>query len=81
MFGVSGYTHKNTFIAFDRATESLWYPLDDKAWTAVAGPRKGERIPFIDKPAPVSLGEWRKAHPETVVLLGSKRVIEGIEGR
>ena len=75
-FGVSGYVYKDVFLIFDRETESLWYPLDDKQWTAVSGPRKGETIPFMQKPAPVPLGEWRKKHPTTVVLLGSKEEVE-----
>ena len=75
-FGVSGYVCRDTFLIFDRETESLWYPLDDNRWTAVSGPRKGETIPFITKPPVVTLGEWRKMHPNTVVLLGSKQEIE-----
>ncbi len=71
-FGVSGYLHDSVFIMFDRKTQSLWYPLDDKKWTAISGPRKGETIPFRSKPSIVSLGEWRKQHPNTVVLLASK---------
>lgn len=71
-FGVSGYVYKNVFLIFDRATESLWYPLDDKGWTAISGPRKGEVIPFIAEPEPMPLGQWRKKHPDTKVLLGSK---------
>jgi hypothetical protein len=71
-FGVSGYVYKNLFLIFDRKTESLWYPLDDKQWTAVSGPRKGETIPFMAKPRVEPLGEWRKKHPNTLVLLGSK---------
>lgn len=71
-FGVSGYVYKDVFLIFDRRTESLWYPLDDERWTAIAGPRKGETLPFIEKPAPITLGEWRKQHPKTRVLLGSK---------
>lgn len=75
-FGVSGYVYRNVFLIFDRETESLWYPLDDKQWTAISGPRKGDTIPFMQKPAPVPLGEWRKKHPKTVVLLGPKNEIE-----
>ena len=71
-FGVSGYVYKNVFIIFDRRTMSLWYPLDDTKWTAISGPRKGETIPFIEEPAPQPLGKWRKVHPDTKVLLGSK---------
>ncbi len=69
-FGVSGYVYNNVFLIYDRRTESLWYPLDDKEWTAISGPRKGEKIPFIEKPGPITLGEWRKLHPNTRVLLG-----------
>lgn len=79
-FGVSGYVHKNTFLMFDRKTESLWYPLEDGKWTAIGGPRKGEEIEFIDKPAPVKLGEWVKKHPQTKVLLGAKTRVERIDG-
>lgn len=75
-FGVSGYVYHNVFIIFDRRTESLWYPLDNKGWTAISGPRKGEKIKFIKEPAPVPLGKWRKEHPNTVVLLGSKAEFE-----
>ena len=75
-FGVSGYVHKNVFLIFDRRTESLWYPLDDEKWTAISGPRKGETIPFIEEPGIVTLGEWRKKHPDTVVLLGPRAKFE-----
>lgn len=80
-FGVSGYVYKDVFLIFDRRTESLWYPLDDTKWTAVSGPRKGETIPFITEPPVVKLGEWRKKHPNTVVLLGSRRDIESRKDR
>ncbi|MBI2841399.1 MAG: DUF3179 domain-containing protein [Acidobacteria bacterium] len=72
-FGVSGYVYRNVFLIFDRRTESLWYPLDGSGWTAVSGPRKGETISFIQEPGVVTLGEWRRAHPDTRVLLGDKR--------
>ena len=78
-FGVSGYVYKDVFVIFDRKTESLWYPLDDTKWTAIAGQRKGETIPFTAEPPVVTLGEWRKKHPNTVVLLGSKSQIEAKE--
>ncbi len=80
LFGVSGYVYKNVFLIFDRRTESLWYPLDDEKWTAISGKRKGETLPFKDEAPVVSLGEWRKKHPETKVLLGSKKAIEDAEG-
>lgn len=75
-FGVSGYVYKDVFLIYDRKTESLWYPLDDEKWTAIAGPRKGETIPFMAEPGVVPLSEWRKDHPNTTVLLGSKLKLE-----
>ncbi len=74
-FGVSGYVYKNVFVLYDRRTESLWYPFDKKQWTAISGPRQGERIPFIENPGPIPLGEWRKLHPNTLVLLGDRGAI------
>ena len=71
-FGVSGYVYQDVFLIFDRKTESLWYPLDDTQWTAISGPRQGETFPFIGETPVVTLGEWRKKHPNTNVLLGSK---------
>ena len=78
-FGLSGYVYKNVFLIFDRRTESLWYPFECAKWTAVSGPRQGETISVISRPGVVPLGEWRKKHPDTVVLLGSKSEIEGAE--
>lgn len=75
-FGVSGFVYKNVFLIFDRKTSSLWYPLDDEKWTAISGPRKGETMKFIAKPGLISLGEWRKKHPDTKVLLGPKSRFE-----
>lgn len=71
-FGDSGYVFKNVFVIYDRMTESLWWPLTDDGWTAIAGPRQGETIPCLEKPLVFTLGEWRKANPGTVVMLGSK---------
>ncbi|MCH9035137.1 MAG: DUF3179 domain-containing protein [Planctomycetes bacterium] len=71
-FGVSGYVYRNVFLTYDRRTQSLWYPLDDKMWTAISGPRKGETIPIESHPEVTTLGAWRTAHPDTVVLLGSR---------
>ena len=74
-FGVSGYVYKNIFLIFDRKTSSLWYPLENGEWKGISGPRKGETIPRVADPNVVRLGDWRKEHPNTVVLLGSKAAI------
>jgi len=75
-FGVSGYTYQNLFILYDRATRSLWYPMDDTGWTAISGPRQGEFIPFIEEPGIVPLGEWVAEHPDTKVLLGDRSAVD-----
>ena len=69
-FGTTGYTYKSTFLLYDRATESLWYPLGDDMITAVSGPRRGDRLPYIKESDVTTLGEWRALHPDTLVLLG-----------
>ncbi len=70
-FGTTGYTMNNTFVLYDRDTDSIWYPLTDEGMDAVAGSRKGESIEFVSKPALVSLLEWASQYPDTQVLLPS----------
>lgn len=67
-FGTTGYTMNNVFVLYDRATESVWYPSSDTALEAMSGAQKGRTIPFLDKPQPMTLGEWRARHPRTKVL-------------
>ena len=74
-FGTSGYTYDNTFVLYDRSTESLWYPLEDGKFTAVSGSLQGQTIPYAKQPI-VTLGKWRKKHPDTVVLLGDRADLE-----
>jgi hypothetical protein len=68
-FGTTGYTFNSTFVLYDRETESLWYPLTDGAMTAVSGARQTQAIPFIEKPAVMVLEEWKRRHPDSLVLL------------
>lgn len=75
-FGVSGYVYRNVFLMYDRKTMSLWYPLNDSEWTAIAGERRGQTVPIQEHPGITTLGAWRDLHPDTVVLLGSKKKIE-----
>jgi hypothetical protein len=63
----------NTFVLYDRATGSVWYPLTDRTLDAVAGPEKGSKISFTAKPEPMPLKEWLKAHPGSKVLLPAER--------
>lgn len=56
-------------MLYDRTTQSIWYPLSDKTMDAVSGPKRNTKIPFIEKPPLMTLGEWRKLHPDTTVML------------
>jgi uncharacterized protein DUF3179 len=75
-FGTSGFTYANTFVLYDRETESLWYPTGDGFITAVAGPRVNQKIQYDSEEPVTTLGEWRAEYPDTVVLLGSAAGLE-----
>ena len=68
-FGLSGYTYRNTFVLYDRASNSLWYPQSRGRLEAVSGPLRGTRLEVIAKPEPVSLNAWLREQPESLVLL------------
>ena len=68
-FGTTGYTYDDVFLLYDRATRTVWYPLEEGAFDGVGGPELGRKIKFIEKPPVMTLGAWRLRHPNTVVLL------------
>ena len=68
-FGTTGYTYKNTFLLYDRATESMWYPLKKGEFNALSGKHKGKALQYMGEPEIMSLGDWRKLHPHTVILI------------
>ena len=68
-FGTTGYTYKNTFLLYDRKTESVWYPLNKGEMNAITGKLKGHKLSFIEEPEIMTLKEWRTRHPKTKVLL------------
>ena len=74
-FGTTGYTYKATFVLYDRATESVWYPTDDHSLEAVSGKKRGTKIEFLAKPDQMPLQDWLKKHPNSKILLGSKKEI------
>jgi hypothetical protein len=63
-FGVSGLVYNSGTLLFDRASESLWLPLEG---LAIAGPRKGQRLPAIWT-TETSWADWLTRHPKTEVL-------------
>lgn len=72
-FGTTGYTYNDTFVLYDRQTDSIWYPLQDDAFDAISGPQRGQKIPYLAKPDVTTLGQWRQKHPHTTVLLGDAK--------
>jgi len=71
-FGTAGYTMEHVFVLYDRSSESVWYP-EGEFLAAVGGKRRGEKLPFLDEPAPIALGEWLAQHVDSTVLLPSER--------
>ncbi len=68
-FGHAGILYENSFVMYDRKTESLWVHVTGRAeW----GPMKGKQLRFF--PSTVTTWQqWKQAHPETVVLAGHRR--------
>ena len=75
-FGTTGYTHKRTFLLYDRRTESVWYPLESGEMNAIGGELAGRALPFLGEPSRVSLAEWRREHADSLVLVGTD--VEGL---
>ena len=63
-FGVSGLLYNSDVLLYDYRTGSLWSQLLSKA---ISGPLKGAEIPAIPT-AHTTWRDWRKRHPETLVL-------------
>ncbi|MGH7207036.1 MAG: DUF3179 domain-containing protein [Nitrospiraceae bacterium] len=63
-FGVSGLLYQSDLLMYDHQTDSLWSQI---AMQAVAGPLTGTRLTplFLEH---TTWGEWRRAHPHTLVL-------------
>jgi hypothetical protein len=68
-FGHEGILYENSFVMYDRKTESLWVHVTGRA---VWGPLKGKRLEFF--PSTVTTWQqWKGAHPQTLVLPGYRR--------
>jgi membrane-associated protease RseP (regulator of RpoE activity) len=78
-FGTTGYTMDRIFVLYDRTSDSIWYPLGDRTFDAVAGDRRGDSIPFLDKPSPQPLADWLAQHPDSQILLPSAEDVEMLE--
>jgi len=74
-FAVSGYTYfdpeykdgRDAFVLWDRETESLWWPLENKA---VSGPMIDKQMKPLEEKLwfQATWGELKSLHPDAVVL-------------
>ena len=68
-FGHAGILYKNSFVMYDRQTESLWVHVTGKA---EVGAMKGQQLTFM--PSTVTTWKaWKAAHPNSLVLPGYRR--------
>lgn len=80
-FGHAGILYKQSFVMYDRKTESLWVHVTGMA---EHGPMKGKQLTFMPSTV-TSWGKWKKDYPDTLVLPGYRRggfmgTYEGMEG-
>ena len=71
-FGTTGYTYNQTFVLYDRKTDSVWFPYRHGEMNAVSGSCAGKSLPFLAEPDLVTLAAWRSQHPDSLVLIGSE---------
>jgi hypothetical protein len=63
-FGHRGWLWRNSFVLYDVGTDSIWHHQTGRA---MAGPLYGRALPRLPTVL-TSWGEWRTAHPGTLVL-------------
>jgi len=62
----SGWTYNNTFVLYDKETETLWYPFKD-GLMGIQGVYFKRWLPQIPS-ADTSWKDWAEKHPDTKVL-------------
>lgn len=68
-FGHAGILYENSFVMYDRRTESLWVHVTGRA---AVGVQKGNQLQFIPSTV-TSWKKWQEAYPDTLVLGGHRR--------
>ena len=69
-FGTSGKLYKDSLVMYDRQTGSLWTQVDG---SVLRGRMKGSRLRRVPS-VQTTWGEWKRMHPDTLVLKKEKRV-------
>ncbi len=62
----SGWTYKNTFVLYDKETETLWYPYSD-GLRGIQGPYFNHRLPKISS-KDTRWEKWQQQHPDSKIL-------------
>jgi hypothetical protein len=62
----SGWTYKNTFVLYDRETETLWYPYR-KGLKGIQGKYFKRWLPKISS-EDTRWGKWEDKYPESKIL-------------
>lgn len=80
-FGHAGILYQQSFVMYDRETQSLWVHVTGEARD---GPLKGKRLTFMPSTVTTWAG-WKAAYPKTLVLPGYRRggfmgTYKGIQG-
>lgn len=68
-FGHAGILYENSFVMYDRKTNSLWVHATGRAET---GPMKGKRLTSFTSTV-TTWKQWKTAYPHTLVLPGYRR--------
>ena len=64
----SGWTYRQTFVLYDKETESLWYPFPNgKGLTGITGEYKGRFLPELASTT-AAWKDWHREHPDTKFL-------------
>lgn len=62
----SGWTYNNTFVLYDRETETLWYPYR-KGLKGIQGTYFKNWLPKLDSEDTL-WEKWQKKHPASKIL-------------
>jgi len=62
----SGWTYKNTFVLYDKETESLWYPYK-KGLMGIQGTFFKQWLPKL-KSEDTQWQKWRRKNPDSKII-------------
>jgi hypothetical protein len=62
----SGWTYKNTFVLYDKETQTLWYPYE-KGLMGIQGKYFKKWLPELESQN-TKWRKWKKSYPKSRVL-------------